>query len=123
MTVPNTSILTDYTHNLSAIISEDAVNEPVVWLANVNLEATSYLIPASLIVIGVVLFAIVRKSDNINDAEALSYAGLIISIASILLFVAGNVLSGVRLISWVFIWPVLVLTGIALFVNFSLKRY
>lgn len=117
-----TNILTDYTFDLSTIISSQAIEHPDNWLASFNALLGYWPIGISLILIGVVLALLYRRNEGSSDAESIAAAGFIITFIGILLFIVETV-SGIKLLTWVQFVPIVIITGFAFAIHMMGKQY
>ncbi len=81
-----TTIMENYTYNLSNIISTDIINEPTTWLFNFNNEMSGVFLLSILVVFAIVLFLLSRQLEEVVDTQALVYSLFIVSVLALLLF-------------------------------------
>jgi len=115
-------ILTDYTYNISALISSQAIEQPDNWLASFNALMGYWPIFILLILFGIVLFNLYKMREGVSDVESFSAAGFIVTFVGILLFIIETA-SGIKLISWLQFVPIVVVTAIAFGVHMMSKNY
>lgn len=116
------AILTNYTYNISTLISEQAIEAPENWLASFNSLLGYWPIFILLILFGVVMFNLYKQKGDTSDAEALSAAGFITTFIGILLFVI-EATNGYKLLSWTQFVPIVVITAIAFAIHKMSKNY
>jgi len=117
------NVITDLNYNMSSLINGVMMDDPSTWLSSWNQLTGGWALWVLLLVIGLVLFLGMRHNGRVeSDTEALSYAGLMISIVGMLLFVIQTD-NGYKLIEWYMLAPILIVTAIAIFLNFSNRNY
>lgn len=119
----NESIM-DINYNLSKVFTQDIVNDPVTWFGALTNEVGGFITLGILIALGIILFLAVRKREEVTDVEAGMYAGLITSIIGVMLFLISLPLEpGTKILTWVQLVPILVITGIFIILSRVNKRY
>jgi hypothetical protein len=117
-----TDILSNYSYNITALISDAAVENPETWLASFNALMGYWPIFILLILFGIVLFNLYKQKGDVSDSEAISAAGFITTFIGILLFVI-EATNGYKLLSWAQFVPIVVVTAIAFAVHKMSKNY
>lgn len=113
--VVNASLFMEGTYNLTKIVETDVVSNPDLFLLNINQALDGWLVIALIYATLIVLFLIARQNENVKDTEALSYSGVIISfVALFLLFIK---IDGARLVTFLQVFPIWVITGIAILLD------
>jgi len=116
-------IMENYTYNLTKIFSADMIEDPTLWLANFNMEMGSIVVPVLMVLIGLVLY-VVMKETGTTDSEALLYAGIIISLIGVFAFIIDiTTLPGVKILTWIQLVPFIIFTAIMVFVNHANQQY
>lgn len=108
-------------YNLTKIIASNPIDNPAGAFSTWNIVMNGYGTIILIAVIGITLFLIMRKNDNVKDTEAAVYSGYIISIAG--LFLALINIDGVRLLEWKYLFIIWVITGIAVLLDKVNGRY
>jgi len=117
-----TQILEDYTYNITSIMSDDVILEPATWLSNYNVLLNGWPIVIFLVVFAISLFVLMRKVEATTDSESAVYAGLMTSFIGVMLFLIK--IDGVtKLLTWTQLLPFIVVTFIAIIVNYVNKRF
>ena len=107
----------DANFNLTSILSTDLINSPNSYALAFNSEMGGILFISLLVVIGIVLFIGTKNSGVVSsDTEALSFAGIVTSFLGVLFFV-------LRLVEWLWLVPILLITGIAIYMNFTNRQF
>ena len=113
-------IMTNYTYDVSSMINSSIIDNPTGWLSGLNVGVGGFLMLGLLASIGIILFLSMRNFVT-SDSEALSYSGLVVSIAGILIFVINT--GGAKLITWPQLLPFFLITAIAFYVDFTSRNY
>jgi len=109
-------------YNITALIQgTDAVNSPSTWLSNLQIISGIPLATVLLVGAGIILFFVMRQNVN-NDSDALTYSGLMISFAGILMFLVETG-TGIKLVSWAVLIPIFLITAFAIFSNMTGRNY
>jgi len=104
-------------YNLTKLVSINAIDntaDVVSWWNNIFGGSGIFIL---LGVVGLVLFLASRKFVD-SDTEALSYAGLIVTLAGIFLFMV-QTSDGSKLLGWGYLMIIVLITGIATYLNFT----
>ena len=120
--VNGTDILSDFTFNISTIISSQAIERPDNWLASFNALLGYWPVFTFLILFGVVLALSYRQKEGASDSESIVAAGFITTFIGILLFIIETV-SGIKLLTWAQFVPIVVITGLAFAMHKMGKQY
>jgi hypothetical protein len=116
----NESIL-NQTFDLTSILGADAVNSPQSFFVSINNQLGSFVMPTILIVFGIILFVLAKRYTNVAEAEAASYAGMIISFATIFLFTI--TVDGVKMLTWTQALPIYIVTSFAIGIWMMSRKY
>jgi hypothetical protein len=116
-----TNITEGATYNLTKLTTVDAVNHPDLLIFNLNSLFNDLLVITLLWVTMIILFMIIRSQDNVKDTEAASYAGVIVSVGSILILFIN--IEGSSLVSFAQVFPLWVITGLAILMDKILGNY
>ena len=122
MTNCTSDFLTDCGYNFSRLIGDDVINNPSNWLAALNTELSGIFIITLLVVFGFVLFLVMNKKSDTTTIESAAFAGIIISITGVLLFVI-DVTVGAKLITWQQLLPIIIITAITIGIYKATQRY
>ena len=121
-----TGSILNQTYDLTKLITSDSnsiIDNPTLWLARWNLEMQNIGIVTFIYVFAMILFLVIRKGPEVKDSEALVYAGFSISILGIILFIIDTTLTGVKLISWVQLLPLIIITAVGIILNYINRNY
>ncbi len=117
-----TGSILEQNYNLTKLITagnESAIDNPTLWLTNWNIQMGNIGIVTFLYLFATVLFLVARAKPEIKDSEALLYAGLAGTIIGLLLFVIDiATLPGIKLITWIQLLPIIVITAFAIIMNY-----
>jgi hypothetical protein len=109
------SSVMDANYNLTKIFSNDVINNTDAFFVAFNNELGGVFFFGILVVIGIIMFVGLKYSGSSDsDSQALTFAGIITTFVGIVFVVLG-------LVTWAWMIPIVVITLIALFVNFQLK--
>ena len=114
-------ILENQTYNLTKLFSPDLLNDPARWIVNYNEAMGGFYMITALAIIGIVLFIIAKRSDEIEDTQAAVYAGAVTSITGVLLFLIR--VDGVKLLEWYHLTIFIVLTMLAIIIDKVTRKY
>lgn len=103
--------------------NESIIDDPPRWLASFNEEMNSIPVAVFLYLCGVILFLVIRRRIEVKDSEALLYSGFMTSLVGVLLFVVDTGITGVKLISWGALLPIIVITAVAIILNYINRNY
>lgn len=111
-----TNFIMNGTYDLTNIISKDAIENPATWIANFNIQMDNIFIITFLVIFGLILYLIARRNESTTDAKAIIYAGFITSIIGIFIFVINiTAYPDLKLVTWVQLLPILIITGFAIY--------
>ena len=120
----NVSNIMESNYNLTGIFSNQTINDPVTWFGNFNNVAGGFIIIGILAAFMVILFLSMRKVEGVSDSVAGVYAGYITSIIAVFLFLVSLPLDpSIKLLNWVHIVPILVITGVFIFLSKTTMNY
>ena len=119
--LPNNTFLSNNTlingtYDLTRLLTDDAVEDPVKWFAVFNSMVGGIVTVSILALIGFVLFLRVREVEGFSDARAAAYAGFICSMIGLVLFiarVADDPTNVFKLLTWVQLLPFLIITAVS----------
>ena len=117
-----TDIISCYNYNLSLVVSDDAINHGSHWLAAFNSLTGGLFITGSLVVLGLVLYFLMKNNLGLDDVDSVSYAGIIVSLLSALLFFV-NTGDQPKLIAWIPFSVFIIITAISMGVGKFSKSY
>ena len=107
-------------YNITALTNTNPLNDPTTWVKTVDGFASGWLVITLLIIIGLTVFLISKKT--MGETQSLAFTGITMSITAVLLFLA-ETSSGEKLLSWTPVLIILLLTSIAIYFNSLQKNY
>ena len=108
-------------YNLTKVFSADIVNAPHDWLGNYNGLMDGYPVIILLAIVAILLYLGMRKEET-YDSVAAVYAGLITTFGGLMLFFI-RLSDGTKLLDWPQLLPFVVLTGLAIIINYVNKKW
>lgn len=119
----NGSIL-EQTYNLTSLTNETIVTDPTAWAANFNTQMGGIAFVTILYVFAFILFMAARKNPATKDSEALLFAGFLTSLIGALAFVIDiTAVPNAKIISWPALLPIIIITAIAIILNYINRNY
>lgn len=101
-----------------------AIDDPPLWIANWNEQLEDLGIVTFLYVFCGLLFLVIRRRPEVKDSEAALYAGFIGTLLGVLIFVIDIVAKPeYKLITWVQLLPMIVITAFSIILNMANRDY
>jgi len=122
-----TGSILEQNYNLTSLMTAgngSAIDNPPLWFANWNIQMGNIGLITFLYVFTAILFFVIRRRPEVKDSEALLYAGLAGTVIGVLFFVIElTALPGYKLVTWAQLLPMIVITALAIILNYINRNY